>query len=377
MNFKQKCKNVSLLGCMILVAALIAACSGKKDAEEIFNSQKSGVVLVLNKFYYEVEMPSGQKLFFKGINGNGELEGFTADEREVQQNPAMLNGTGFFISDDGLLVTNRHVAATDIDEKQLKQQLQRIIRSAILQYAYAQQQLEVQYDQLEQQRQALIRYYEMGQNVDVAQVRQIQAEQERIKALYQNVTANARNLRYNTNFNDISIHVVCAIGISYDGVKVQSPADFLDKNPCEIIKISADKDADLALLQLKSRKTPENAHIFQFAGEGNKKFFNGKESETELKIDQQLYMIGYNAGLVLANTEKGISVQMTSGRITQTPDNDRVLYSIPTVQGSSGSPVVDEYGNVVAVNFAKLAGSDNFNFGIPVSRVKDFLKDVK
>ena len=88
-------------------------------------------------------------------------------------------------------------------------------------------------------------------------------------------------------------------------------------------------------------------------------------------------MIGYNAGLVLANTEKGISVQMTSGRITQTPDNDRVLYSIPTVQGSSGSPVVDEYGNVVAVNFAKLAGSDNFNFGIPVSRVREFLKDVK
>lgn len=377
MIIKQKCKKAAFLGGMFLVIFLLVACSGKKDAEEIFNSQKSGVVLVLNKFYYEVEMPSGQKLFFKGINNNGELEGFTADEREVQQNPAMLNGTGFFISEDGLLVTNRHVAATDIDEKQLKQQLQRIIRSAILQYAYAQQQLEVQYDQLEQQRQTLIRYYEMGQNVDIAQVRQIQAEQERIKALYQNVTANARNLRYNTNFNDISIHVVCALGISYDGVKVQSPADFLDKNPCEIIKISPDKDADLALLQLKSRKTPENAYVFQFAGEGNKKFFNGKESETKLKIDQQLYMIGYNAGLVLANTEKGISVQMTSGRITQTPDNDRVLYSIPTVQGSSGSPVVDEYGNVVAVNFAKLAGSDNFNFGIPVSRVREFLKDVK
>ena len=240
-----------------------------------------------------------------------------------------------------------------------------------------QQQLEVQYEQLEQQRQMLIQYYQMGQNVDAAQVQQIQAEQERVRALYQNVTANARNLRYNTSLNDIHIRVVCAIGISYDGVKVQSPSDFLEKNPCDIIKISADKDADLALLQLKSHQTPENAYVFQFAGDGNKKFFNGNDSETELKIDQQLYMIGYNAGLMLANTQKGISVQMTSGKITQTPDNDRVLYSIPTVQGSSGSPVVDEYGNVVAVNFAKLAGSDNFNFGIPVSRVKEFLKDVK
>ena len=151
----------------------------------------------------------------------------------------------------------------------------------------------------------------------------------------------------------------------------------MEKNPCEIVKISADKDADLALLQLKSHKTPDSAYVFQFAGEGNEKFFNGNDDETKLKIDQQLYMIGYNAGLMLANTQKGISVQMTSGKITQTPDSDRVLYSIPTVQGSSGSPVVDEYGYVVAVNFAKLAGSDNFNFGIPVSRVKDFLKDVK
>ena len=94
----------------------------------------------------------------------------------------------------------------------------------------------------------------------------------------------------------------------------------------------------------------------------------------DLKMDQQLYMIGYNAGLALANTQKGISVQMTSGRITQTPDGERVTYSIPTVQGSSGSPVVNENGHVVAVNFAKLVGSDNFNFGIPLESIREFLK---
>ena len=112
----------------------------------------------------------------------------------------------------------------------------------------------------------------------------------------------------------------------------------------------------------------------EFAGEGNKKYFNGKSTEEKIKIDQQLYMIGYNAGLMLANTEKGISVQMTSGRVTQTPDGERITYSIPTVQGSSGSPVIDDKGNVVAVNFAKLMGSDNFNFGIPLEKIKEFLK---
>lgn len=84
-------------------------------------------------------------------------------------------------------------------------------------------------------------------------------------------------------------------------------------------------------------------------------------------------MIGYNAGLVLANTKQGIKAQLTSGKVTQLPDGQRLLYSIPTLQGSSGSPIIDEYGNVVAVNFAKLGTTDNFNFGIPLARVEDFL----
>lgn len=359
------------------MALIMIGCSGKKTPEEIFEGQKSGVVLVLNKFYYEVSMPSGQKLYFTGIDKDGDLEGFTADEQEVKQHPGMLNGTGFFISDTGMLLTNRHVAATEIDEKQLHANLQRIVRAVIMQCAYASQQLEIQYDQLEQQRQQLIAYSQVHGTVPAAEMQQILTEQARLKQLYEQVMTTAQRMRYNTNLSDINLRVVCEIGISYDGVKVQSPADFLQRNPCQIVKISDKNDADLALLQLKSKKTPANAHVFTFAGEGNKKFFNGDEGEEKLRIDQQLYMIGYNAGLVLATTEKGISAQMTSGRITQTPDGDRVLYSIPTVQGSSGSPILNEWGNVVAVNFAKLAGSDNFNFGIPVSRVREFLKDVR
>lgn len=70
-----------------------------------------------------------------------------------------------------------------------------------------------------------------------------------------------------------------------------------------------------------------------------------------------------------------MAAQLTSGTVTQTPDGDRLLYSIPTMQGSSGSPIVDAYGRVVAVNFAKMADSDNFNFGVPLNKVRKFLKE--
>ena len=86
-------------------------------------------------------------------------------------------------------------------------------------------------------------------------------------------------------------------------------------------------------------------------------------------------MIGYNAGLVLGVTQQGIKVQLTSGKLTQTPDGQRLLYSIPTVQGSSGSPVIDEDGCLRGVNFAKATLNDDFNFGIPMNLIKNFLNE--
>ena len=94
-----------------------------------------------------------------------------------------------------------------------------------------------------------------------------------------------------------------------------------------------------------------------------------------LKMDQQLYMIGYNHGIALAQTREGIKAQMTSGKLTQLPDGERLLYSIPTMQGSSGSPVFDEDGTLRGVNFAKATLNDDFNFGIPMNLIKNFLKE--
>ena len=353
---------------------LLASC-GKKSADEIFEEQKSGVVLVLNKFYYKVEMPGGQQLFFNGIDTNGNILGFTTNEQEAKAKAQMLNGTGFFVGEDGKFVTNRHVAVTDLDSRKLKTQLASIVRASLMQYAIAARQIQAKYNMLEAQKAQYMEYDFFGNVVagDETQLRQIIQEQRRLQQTYDEMAAAVRQLQ-SASLSNIKVSTVSNIGISYDGEKVNSPADFLVKKPCNVLKVSEKENADLALLQLKSKKTPKGAFVFKFAGEGNKEYFNGKASEEKIKIDQQLYMIGYNAGLMLANTEKGISVQMTSGRVTQTPDGERVTYSIPTVQGSSGSPVIDDKGNVVAVNFAKLVGSDNFNFGIPLERIKEFLK---
>lgn len=102
---------------------------------------------------------------------------------------------------------------------------------------------------------------------------------------------------------------------------------------------------------------------------------NSRGEAEKLKINQQLYMIGYNHGISIAQTRDGIKAQMTGGKITQLPDGERLLYSIPTMQGSSGSPLFDEEGTFRGVNFAKATLNDDFNFGIPTNLIKNFLEE--
>ena len=49
------------------------------------------------------------------------------------------------------------------------------------------------------------------------------------------------------------------------------------------------------------------------------------------------------------------------------------MYSIPTLPGSSGSPVVNLQGQLVAINFAGINGTQNFNYGIRVKYLKDLI----
>ena len=97
---------------LILLLAVIAmtGCDNKKSAEELFKETSSGVVVVLNEYYYELKLPNGNSLYFTGLDEEGDITGLTADVNEAKANRSMLTGTAFFVDDKGTLMTNRHVA---------------------------------------------------------------------------------------------------------------------------------------------------------------------------------------------------------------------------------------------------------------------------
>lgn len=136
-----------------------------------------------------------------------------------------------------------------------------------------------------------------------------------------------------------------------------------------------DSEHDLAILQLKNKKTPEERYIFDVTEEDPLEEYDWKESITK-KISEdknsRLFMTSFNLGPTLALTKDGIKSQFNNGTISQRT-NERLMYSIPALPGSSGSPVVNQRGQLVAVNYAGLNGTQNFNYGIRVKYLQKLM----
>jgi S1-C subfamily serine protease len=376
-----------LVRCFILVAMfLLVSCEQQKTPEQLFEERASGVVVILNEYYYELLLPNGNKVYFTGIDSDGDLENFTPDVEEIKKNPRIMTGTGFFIDDKGTIMTNRHVAQPLLDKAKAKAAYAELVKSAKAFIEQGLSQMQEKYADLQRQKEKSYVYdpYSGDAYYDLDRMTSIEQEKSEVEDSYNELNEVYENLNGLTDASAMKISVVSKIGIAYHDTYVTDEDDFLRNNACVISKLSSDENVDLALIQLKSKTTPSTSFVFDVLGERQedssvieqvKGLFESKRNKDELIINQDLYMIGYNAGLVLGVTQQGIKVQLTSGKLTQTPDGQRLLYSIPTVQGSSGSPVIDAYGNFVGVNFAKLNGSDNFNFGIPAKKVVKFLNE--
>lgn len=372
----------SLMLCLTLFLSLSSCSSEPPSADELYKEEASGVALVLNKFYYDAQLPNGNHIYFSGIDDDGSLDNLTDEISEIRQHCGYLTGTAFFIRKDGTLLTNRHVAQPIIDEDQVKLSINAIVQYVRQLYDNRMEEMQQQYAALKEQRESCYSVDYWGDYVyDSDRAEQIDQKMQELSDEYDEMS-DVRDGLATLNVQNIRIKPVCELGLAYNDSYVNDETDFLKKNPCRVVRVEQDANTDLAMIQLKNAVTPSKAHVFSVKEDGSDDTFMNRlaglfhskgKDDGKLKMNQQLYMIGYNAGIELANTRRGIKVQMTGGRITQLPDGDRLLYSIPTVQGSSGSPVIDEYGKLVGVNFAKLNGADNFNFGIPMEKVRRFV----
>lgn len=322
---------------LVLMALLFVSCSEKRapiSAEDVERLYSSGVVLIVNRYFYSLELENGVEFYFTGFDQEGNLD-LKANIDEVS--PTGCTGTGFFITADGQIATNSHVAYPDIDEKKV--------------WAY----IHTQGAAIKKLCNDHLRKY--GDQIS-----------EEDQELLQNLITGSDYLSH----ADGTLTLHSMIGIAYNNTFIDNVSELY---PCVGIKDS--KKTDLAIIQLKSKQTPADRFVFnvELPTKPDGTIMPDKDGLPtvidDLPIGTSLFMLGFNSSFSIGNTKEGIKAQLTQGDVSQSVDDIEFMYTIPSLQGSSGSPVLNEYGDLVGVNHAGWVTTQNFNYGIRVKHLRE------
>ena len=353
-------KNSFIL--LLSLCCMITSC-GNMPEKEIEETTSSGVVLVQNQSYYEVILSNGESLYFSGFDKDGDLTGLTTDKDSVEL--VTTYGTGFFISQAGEIATNFHVVSNNVADKEINKSINEVI-SALKKMIAA-----IYNDYSEKLKQAQWAYDYANQSPEISfeEFYRIRDIRDAIKEEMEEY-AQHYNALDDIRASDSEIKYHNEVSIAYNNTFVTNTNDFIS---CVVTK--NDQEHDLAIIQLKNKTTPTDKYVFPIDDEDPLETYSWTdEIEKGLKEDKnsKLFMSSFNLGPTLAITKEGIKSQFNNGSISQ-KTNDRLMYSIPTLPGSSGSPVVNLQGQLVAVNFAGLNGTQNFNYGIRVKHLRNLV----
>jgi S1-C subfamily serine protease len=316
---------------------------------EIYEKYKDAVVLVKHSYTFQVSIKGSKPFEIEALNNN--LQSQT------------ICGTGFFVSEDGKIVTNHHVAEPWLydennagSESYVKEIITAILPDSIAPQNYKTY-LEAHWE--EGYGRDIEEDYDEEENSDETTAAAVEAVNLDNDSTAVVTATGAPTIPEATPIAVIKMVTEDDIEITAKTVEISIALHGSNDNwlQCKVLKVSEDQEVDVAVLQLKSQSLPSSVS----------EIINLKTAITDddtIKPGTNAILIGYPMGLTLASTRQGIKVQVYEGQINKESDGVSIQYNVTSTHGASGSPVFNQCGQLIAVNYAGYDVAQGYNFGI-------------
>lgn len=272
------------------------------NTSEIYDRYNTSVVWILGAYHYEVSA------------GTFDLSKLGID---TKFNANTYTGTGFFVSEDGKIVTNLHVVRPWLFSNQIEQ---------------FEEHFRVKVAKIAEERGALLSVAGMTPEGLSAIIPQI-----KVKGVSDGVMFVPQG-RYVSSENAVT---------------------------CRVLSAGDDTKIDVALIQSDKMELPNRGCSFVNVQDSI------DTSESALKVGTTIFTIGfpYSLGAQSTESEKGLQVFCHSGKITRESDEYNFIFDAVSAGGASGSPVFNDHGKLIGVLNAGIDGT-NINEAIKAKYVK-------